>query len=191
MNVREALIEILSKGTSIDVVTNNMGNEDLQDLSMALELLQKAKFIDPKKQKENRMKAVKQGNTNAMEESGLDKEVNQKVEKPKKPSSHLTVIKGEEVVKYDKLGQWSIEKAIKPGPTLDYSQINAKPNYKEMEDNASTIDYTDKKNVEIKKPWAGAAARTQRARDSINEKNNRSALDEIKARQEHKKKYGI
>lgn len=188
MNVREALVEILSKGTSVDVVVDTMSDEDIQDLSIALELLQKAKFIDPKKQQENRKKATKQANMDAMEEAGLDiKESSTPKEKIK---SHLTVIKAE-MLKYNELGQWDIEKAAKPGPTLDYSKINAKPDYDKIESEASSIDYSDKKNIEVKKPWAGASAKRQKAMDSINAKQNRTAIEEIKARQETKKKYGL
>jgi hypothetical protein len=59
-----------------------------------------------------------------------------------------------EMVKYDDNGQWSIKKAIKPGPTLDYSKINPKPDYGKIEREAHTIDYSDPKNVQVKKPWA-------------------------------------
>jgi len=54
--------------------------------------------------------------------------------------SDAGVIKGdyEEVVKIDNMGQWSIEKAIKPGPTLDYSKAN-KPKSATTAEN--TIDY--------------------------------------------------
>jgi len=47
----------------------------------------------------------------------------------------------EEVVKIDDKGQWSIEKAIKPGPTLNYKEINKPVN---TEDNpANTINYKE------------------------------------------------
>lgn len=45
-----------------------------------------------------------------------------------------------ECCKVDGNGQWKIEKAIKPGPTLDYSKINPKPD-PAAEANAPTIDY--------------------------------------------------
>ena len=51
----------------------------------------------------------------------------------------------EEVVKFDNQGQWKIEKAIKPGPTINYAEMN-KP--KSTENNpANTINYK-----EINKP---------------------------------------
>lgn len=250
MNVREALVEILSKGTSVDVVVNTMSDEDIQDLSIALELLQKAKFISPDQQKKSRLKAQRNANIDAMREmreadaedaedahrANIHAAMNDKnhrlhhlthlpsdmdesernsseheeaattaieahlerekaagkqlpVPKPNK-SSHLKVIKAENV-KFAKNGQWSIEKAIKPGPTLDYSKINAKPDYDKIESEAGSIDYSDKKNIEVKKPWAGASAKRQKAMDSINAKQNRTAIEEIKARQETKKKYGL
>ena len=83
------------------------------------------------------------------------------------------MVKGcDEVVKIDEKGQWSIEKAIKPGPTLNYKEIN-KPvntednpantiNYKEMnrpkhmDQPKSTIDY---KQVDSASPSDEAAAR--------------------------------
>jgi hypothetical protein len=87
------------------------------------------------------------------------------------------VAKEEEFVKIDEKGQWSIEKAIKPSPTLNYKEIN-KPvntednpantiNYKEMnapkhlDKPQSTIDY---KQVNRASPSDEAAARST-ARD--------------------------
>ena len=72
-----------------------------------------------------------------------------------------------EVVKYDNNGQWSIKKAIKPGPTLDYSKINPQPDRSKIEREANTIDYSDRKNRQMKKPWDGAAARRDAVRAKI------------------------
>jgi hypothetical protein len=48
-------------------------------------------------------------------------------------------------------GQWSLEKAIKPGPALDYSKMNSKPDYAAIAAKAPTIDY---KNNRVIKPTA-------------------------------------
>lgn len=43
-----------------------------------------------------------------------------------------------EVIKFDKSGQWSIEKAIKPGPALNYKEMNTP----KRSENPTTIDYS-------------------------------------------------
>ena len=95
-----------------------------------------------------------------------------------------------EFVKYDHQGQWSIAKAIKPGPTLDYSKINPKPDYKNKEANASTVDYSNK-DVQVKKPWKGAAAKRAEARDRIDTRANQSALATIEEKRNARKKLGV
>jgi len=141
MNIQELIKAVILNGEKLSDF--ELTKQDLEEIQLLMKSVQdnleKAKFIDPKKQKENRMKAIKQGNMDVMEESGLDEEMQQKLEKPKKPSSHLTVVK-EEVLKIDDKGQWSIEKAIKPAPSLDYSTMN-RPK-QQPENKTQTIDYS-------------------------------------------------
>lgn len=59
-----------------------------------------------------------------------------------------------EMIKYDSNGQWKFEKAIKPGPTLDYSNMD-KPS-----EDSNTLDYS--KMTTPPKPRAGAGAREKR-----------------------------
>ena len=55
----------------------------------------------------------------------------------------------EETIKFDANGQWKLDKAIKPGPTLDYKEMN-RP--KQSEDGPK-IDYTSGTPVYGGKPW--------------------------------------
>ena len=96
-----------------------------------------------------------------------------------------------EMVKYDDNGQWSIEKAIKPGPALNYSKMNPKPDYDKIDREAHTIDYSDPKNVQVKKPWSGAAARRDAVRAKIESNANENALQAIEAKRASKKKLGV
>lgn len=82
-------------------------------------------------------------------------------------------------------------RVIKPGPTLDYSKINPKPDYGKIEREAHTIDYSDPKNVQVKKPWSGAAARRDQARARIAERQNQNALEAIESKRASKKKLGV
>lgn len=86
-----------------------------------------------------------------------------------------------EVMKTDSQGQWKIEKAIKPGPTIDYSQFNKKPDYAEIEAKAPTIDYG---KTRMDKPkWSGAADKAAAVRTKINAEANESAAETIARRQ--------
>ena len=118
-------------------------------------------------------------------------------------SSHLKVIKAE-VMKFDGNGQWSIEKADdgatggiggkpkKPAaPTLDYGKMNAKPDYKDIEAKADTIDYSNKRNVQVKKPWAGAAAQRDKARAKIDAASKQSAVEHLAEKRSTRKRFGV
>lgn len=94
----------------------------------------------------------------------------------------------EEVCKVNKNGQWNIEKAIKPGPTLDYSKINPKADYKEIEAAAPTINYS---NTPGSKPaWSGSTDRAQAVRSKIDAESKESAAETIARRQKIKKNQG-
>jgi hypothetical protein len=91
-------------------------------------------------------------------------------------------IKVKEVMKTDSQGQWKIEKAIKPGPTLDYSKFNEKPDYADIEAKAPTINYQN--NSATKKPtWTGAADKATAVRTKIDTESKETAAETIARRQ--------
>lgn len=105
--------------------------------------------------------------------------------------------KGQEIIDWSPQGQWKIEKAIKPGPTLDYNKINPDrsqmPNdkvaraskYAEIEANAPSIDYQSDR-MAAPKVTEGAAAKAARVRAKIAAEreiqSKESALDTIARR---------
>ena len=97
-----------------------------------------------------------------------------------------------EVVKIDEKGQWKIEKAIKPGPALNYAKdINprkTKQDYANIEAKATTIDYSDPKNVAVKKPWSGKAAEAAKVREKVSNQMNETAAQTFARRQREKSK---
>jgi hypothetical protein len=130
--------------------------------------------------KRDRLKVVK-----AELEKAMNKQTNNN--RYGRPNPDVDV---KEVLKTDKNGQWSLDKAIKPGPTLDYTKINPKPDYKEMEAKAPTIDYQN--NSATKKPvWSGAADQAKAVREKINTEANETAVETIRRRQDAKKSDGV
>jgi hypothetical protein len=103
-----------------------------------------------------------------------------------KPNPDIEV---KEVLKTDKNGQWSLDKAIKPGPTLDYSKFNQKPDYAEIEAKAPTIDYGNKPTAKPK--WSGSVDRAQAVRDKIDAQSKETAAETIARRQGMKKGDGV
>jgi hypothetical protein len=109
-----------------------------------------------------------------------------------------------EIFKYDANGQWKMEKAAKPGPTLNYSKINPRdnasvnPEAKKLADTnattseagANTIDYQNDR-MKTPKMWAGAAERAKQVKDKIAQQANEPALETIARRQKLKKGDGI
>lgn len=93
-----------------------------------------------------------------------------------------------EVLKTDKQGQWKIEKAIKPGPTIDYSKFNQKPDYAAIEAKAPTINYSNKPNV--KPTWTGASDKAAATRAKIDAEANESASETMARRQKMNKEEG-
>lgn len=106
--------------------------------------------------------------------------------------------KTEEIADWSPRGQWKIEKAIttKPGPTLDYSEINPEDNpisnpeaaeaaktkrHADIEAKAPTIDYG--KNPATKpKYYAGAADKAKQVRAKIETESKETALETMARR---------
>jgi hypothetical protein len=189
---------------------SKLSKAEVEQIDEAL-ILMKAKFISPEQQKKNKAKATEKANKDAFKAAKIqdgktpkapkDAEVVDFAAAKKKLSKEemdknigmepqQPMMMSEEVVKIDDRGQWKIEKAIKPGPSLDYSKFNSSPSkkdYKQMEAKASTIDYSDKKNVEVKKPWSGAAARSKKIKDKI-DTSPKTALETFRSRGQTPKK---
>lgn len=77
--------------------------------------------------------------------------------------------------------QWSLNKAIKPGPTLDYSQFNKKPDYADIEAKAPTINYS--KSPGVKPAWSGATDKAKETRARIDAEAHETAAETIARRQ--------
>ena len=98
--------------------------------------------------------------------------------------------------------QWSLEKAIKPGPTLNYGKINpgsnpiSNPESNEVKAGkaaakdaaAPTIDYGNKPTA--KPTYTGAADRAKQVRAQIDTQINEPALDTIARKQKMNKDEG-
>jgi hypothetical protein len=150
--IKDAALEVLSKGVALDEATKGFTADELHELEF------------------------------------LMKSVNKKTGDGRygKPNPDVDV---KEVLKTDKNGQWSLDKAIKPGPTLDYSKFNEKPDYKEIEAKAPTIDYQN--NSATKKPtWTGAADQAKAVRTKIDAESKETAAETIARRQKIRKGEG-
>lgn len=108
-----------------------------------------------------------------------------------------------ETFKTDSSGQWKIEKAIKPGPPLDYAKINPRANASvspQAKVNADTAAATTEaaapsinyQNNRMKAPkaYAGAAERARQTREKITQQMSEPAVDTIINRQKAKKSEG-
>jgi hypothetical protein len=148
--------EIIAPALALVKYKIDHGNETLEksQLNQLVELA-KADFISPDQQKKNKEKAKEKANKDAFRQAKIQVPQKDEDDKPKlkiedgkiktdePKKNHLTVVKAEEcqeVCKFDSNGQWSIEKAITSGPTLDYAATN-KPK-KQDESNTQTIDYS-------------------------------------------------
>ncbi len=81
--------------------------------------------------------------------------------------------------------QWSLEKAIKPGPALDYAKMNPKPNYAEIEAKAPVMTY-DKNPMKAPK-YTGAKERAEATRAKLEAESKETAMDTISRRQKMNK----
>lgn len=95
-----------------------------------------------------------------------------------------------EVLKYENNGQWRIEKAIKPGPEINYSkQVNPKKTKEQYNaEEAAAPTWNKDKGIMIKPKWAGMADETARVRDKVERQMKEPAIDTIKRRQSLNKK---
>jgi hypothetical protein len=99
-------------------------------------------------------------------------------------------------------GQWSLEKAIKPGPTLDYGKIAPEQNpisnpvaAKEaraariatQEANAPTMDYSINNKAPIPKSYEGVAEKVKAIKAKIESENKESAIQTLARRQKMNK----
>jgi hypothetical protein len=95
-------------------------------------------------------------------------------------------------------GQWSLEKAIKPGPTLNYGKIAPEQNpisnpiaAKEaratQEANASTVDYSANNKAPIPKSYEGVAEKVKAMKAKIESENKESAIQTLARRQKMNK----
>lgn len=108
----------------------------------------------------------------------------------KAAKSKMDSAKVSETCKTDKNGQWKIEKAIKPGPTLDYSKMNPKPNRAAQEANAPVIDYSNN-SVKEPKRYAGAKEHAEAVRAKLDAEAKEPALETISRRQKMAKQDGM
>ncbi len=88
---------------------------------------------------------------------------------------------GSEILKTSKNGQWSLDKAIKPGPSLDYSKMNKKPDYADIEAKAPTINYSNTPG--IKPQWSGAADNAKAVNAKLDAESKETAAQTIARRQ--------
>lgn len=185
-----------------NIQKDTLSKQQLEDVIDAIELMKTA--LSPAQQKKNREKATKENNERAFEEADISRPQPKKPEIPKQ-KGHLTVIKeedgmekkGQEIVDYSPNGQWSIRKAIKEGPTLDYSKINPESNpisnpeaaktkrYADIEANAPKIDY---KNDVMAKPTQGqgAAEKARAVRAKIDAESSETASEAFARRNQAK-----
>jgi len=71
----------------------------------------------------------------------------------------------EEFVKIDDMGQWSIEKTIKPGPALNYTKMNKPTN---TEDNpANALDYKQVNSASIGDEQAAREAKYKKKQNTM------------------------
>lgn len=76
--------------------------------------------------------------------------------------------------------QWSLDKAIKPGPALNYATINPKPDRAAQEAAAPTINYSNRVAAPT---YTGAADRAAAVRAKLDAEAKEPALDTIARRQ--------
>ncbi len=88
-----------------------------------------------------------------------------------------------------KQAQEELVKAIKPGPTLDYSQINKKPDRAAIEAAAPTIDYGGNRMTAPK--YTGAKERSEAVRAKLEAEAVEPAIDTINRRQKINKNQNM
>ena len=161
--IKDYIVAILTKSKSIDDVPI----EHVHEIQEVLEYLQKAKFISPDQQKKNKAKAKIDGNDRAFYDARIkgkpsigaknDQAIIDAQPEEKKKENPFSIVKMEdagagagadagvvkydEVVKIDDMGQWKIEKAVKPGATLNYAEMNKPKNTEKTP--ANTLNYKE------------------------------------------------
>jgi hypothetical protein len=143
LTVKEAAEKILTKSMTTEEACEHIETQELPELEL---LIKKVKgklvkqgmpgYMDPGTGDQLAQSEKKVGKVTDL----MDKDIYE--ERGKHNPVMESPANKSEMLKYNAGGQWSIEKAIKPGPTLDYSKMNPKPNYAEIESKAPTIDYS-------------------------------------------------
>lgn len=186
-----------------NIQKGTLSKQQLEDVIDAIALMKAA--LSPEQQKKNREKAIAESNERAFRAAKITKP--KKSEEPKKPN-HLVVIKdegclakSEENVSWSSNGQWSLEKAIKPGPTLDYGKMSPEQNpvsnpaaakeakaqrYAEIEANAPTLDYRNNRAA-TPKYYEGAAQKAQAAKAKAIKESQETAVETFQRRGQAKK----
>ena len=190
-----------------DIQKDTLSKQQLEDVIEAIELM-KALTITPDQQKKNKEKAKADNNARAFRDAKIDvPKGGPPGEEPSAIGAHrkpnLTVVKGddclvksEETISWSSGGQWSLEKAIKPGPPLDYGKMLPEQNpvsnpaaaaaaktkrYADIEANAPTMDY---KGNRAKMPSyeVGAAEKAKTARAKAVKESQETALETFQRR---------
>lgn len=204
-SVKDAFFAILSKSKTIEEATEDLSLEEIDDLEMLIKSINKktgdGRYGRPNPDVEIKeiLKTDKNGQWSIDKAEILEKPPVSEAQRKAmwaaaKGKSNLGIPKsvGKDFAEADrggKLPEKKMEKAIKPGPTLDYKKMNPKPNYDKIEAEAPTINYHN--NTVSKPTYSGAKQKRDAVRAKINAEASETALDTFKRRGQMKKEEGV
>lgn len=190
LDTKQAAIAILSKAKTIDEATIGFDTNEMQELDMLIKAA-KAKMASKK------MAEVCKTDSNGQWKIEKEEKVMGRVKVQMDSDTYEPRGKHDPVMESPKKlkkswpdAQWSLEKAIKPGPTLDYSKINPKVDRAAQEAAAPVIDYSNNAITQPKR-YAGAKEHAEAVRAKLDAETKEPALDTISRRQKMNKQDGM
>ena len=206
LSVKEALIKIFSNSENPNEVFKQVKDKDIHDLEIALRKI--SSKIYKQKLNKNSSKDFSishNGQWQILEKPPVSEAQRKAMWAAASGNSNIGIPSnvGKDFANADqggKLPKKKIEKAIKPGPTLNYGKIAPEQNpisnpaaakaakeAKEAKTNASTIDYSINNKAPIPKSYEGIAEKVKAMKAKIESENKESAIQTLARRQKMSK----
>lgn len=193
LSVKEALIKIFSNSENPSEVFKQVKNEDIHDLEIALRKMSSKVYKQKLSKNSSKDFSISHnGQWQILEKPPVSEAQRKAMWAAASGNSNIGIPSnvGKDFANADqggKLPDKKIEKAIKPGPTLNYAKIASEAKTSRGEVSTPAIDYSINNKAPIPKSYEGIAEKVKAMKAKIESENKESAIQTLARRQKMNK----